>query len=555
MLKVLVVATWGFPGSWRRVDYAAPVPPKDVNKWGKLAEWGMAKEKEYYSSHDVYHSSHSASFALACSLVKQGFSVRVLVFGVDTLAATPKPSCAPNDKLCEDLRKKLVELGCLAPEGLSYDAVRGRALEVLKLYAEGFKRELGECMNNVEVDYAIVPGTGVYRCELGGQTNIAYKLTGSPLNAYATIRLKTLEKLVSQHSRNEPVDAVVLDTSHGVNYLPVLAREAVVEAVKLCSTLYNRNTGFALVNSDPVQAANPDKLWIHLVEAWSFKPSLAQLLASRQPSEPYLRTLYKTSPHGKARELNDTADEVWKKYKGLLEGLKLAVSHGLALYVATKLLDLDHNKLEEDIKNLSKLLDEALSEREVKLGRDTILVEHSYAAMPSLLDLVDMLRLASNLSTKLHSTKDEMSHKVGGNVLVKASWLEKFTEEDLGAPETALTVLKNELYDIERRVKNIEQMLRSLGYDVSKPIPYKIVYEATSTIIAEHRQAREPEQSEETCSPGSVGERNFLAHAGLERNTFLVYMNKDELYIGYKRECLETIENLVNNLARTSKRG
>ena len=70
---------------------------------------------------------------------------------------------------------------------------------------------------------------------------------------------------------------IILDTTHGINYMPVAAYRATIAAARMISTMFNILVDFMQYNSDPIVGIPPKDmiLNIHLVRREHFTPNKA----------------------------------------------------------------------------------------------------------------------------------------------------------------------------------------------------------------------------------------------------------------------------------------
>lgn len=96
--RILVVATWGLPSPWRKVNYLLEVKPPSIEEWGKYSEW------QPYDGKPI--SSYSTTVALIKALEEFGWSTKALIFGLETLAS----SSAGGDNEKKDVNQKHSEI-------------------------------------------------------------------------------------------------------------------------------------------------------------------------------------------------------------------------------------------------------------------------------------------------------------------------------------------------------------------------------------------------------------------------------------------------------------
>ena len=536
---VLVVGVWGFPGSWLLAGYRSLVPPRDPGRWGRLVYWGLGERVDL----------HSTLVALAKTLLDSGWCVRVVVYGLDSLAAPPRrrdPGRIPGD---DEVRRGLVEeTNALidefyASDPRDYGEVVGRAERVLRLYVEGYFGEAG--LDLSLVDLVVVPGVGVFQLKGGDGGFKRYVFRGSPQNTLALLELDLYRRLHTYRPR-----AVVLDVSHGINFLPVLAVSALRWAVKTYSALEGVEVGVAVVNSDPVESHGQEAT-LHLVDARVVSRRPLEVLADVvgevwrlvEGVKAYKMLVREERPPKELLELDKTVRMVAKKYASLAGTMLRVADYGLLLYLAHQLTDTDPNEILKDAKKVEELLSKAMARR-VEAGGDTVIVSHGFSLNASgILDTIYTLHLLAKMAREAPGLIEE----VEGYRMAGLDRLRSYAER-VGLREPAKTLLYNELRDLEKRVNLYRKVT---GEALEKPTPYRLVYKALEAqaldLLDEDRRQdllKDLEKSAESkmCD---VDTRNFYAHAGLEQNAIAVAVKGDRILVGYHPQCLEKLAETI----------
>ncbi len=121
-------------------------------------------------------------------------------------------------------------------------AVNHNVYGILDSYDEtidSIKKKVREYMCGLEADIHVLPGT---------ISKIDGRVVGKPRDFYYMM-LYTMTNLLKKHPRKR----VLLDTTHGVNYMPTLAYQAVKEALSLVGPpTGNDDARLEVYNSDPV---------------------------------------------------------------------------------------------------------------------------------------------------------------------------------------------------------------------------------------------------------------------------------------------------------------
>ncbi|MEM0249085.1 MAG: TM1812 family CRISPR-associated protein, partial [Ignisphaera sp.] len=375
-------------------------------------------------------------------------------------------------------------------------------------------KEVGE---QLAASVSVLPGIGVYRA-CSNLRRFVYR--GSPLNTYAALLIDLADAL----NCVDP-DLVVLDISHGVNYLPVLGREAVHKSIRLYSALRGKKVVVAVVNSDPVQEPGQSS-HIHLVELRTYEEKPLELFESTvsdlSMEELKPRALERVEPPKEIQELSKLIDYTSKSYTDLVNALTRASSYGLVLYILTRMAGLDLGELERDISSLEGKVKDALYSRSVRLEGDSVTVEHKYAVTPGVVDLLSALRLLKRLREAI-----KLDFKAGEG-WVELELLEKLGGE-LGLSRIASKILMYEVQDIEKHVNALESLEDAIAREKLREV----------LMEAEHKARSRPEQR---CQ---ANERHFYAHAGLERNIVEVKKQNEKIYIRYIPACLELVNEII----------
>jgi CRISPR-associated protein Csx1 len=249
--RALLVATWGLPSGWSCVRY---IPPKfsDHEPCKKPTEFE-------YSEHCGYYFSSTS--AIYNELNRAGLDVKVVIVGQDTLVARcggkPKQEqrqcrCKGDDrkhvvdeKYCSDNEKLFEEIQ--RGKTVSYADLRERAEKVLMDYAGAY---LGD---DADVDVIALPGIGYYN---------GYVFDSPLENAKFVLAKELYDKL-----RNYKPDVVVLDITHGLNYIPAMTYSTIATLTKALYVVKERPRCVYVLNSDSVtQQSQRKDVRLNIVE-------------------------------------------------------------------------------------------------------------------------------------------------------------------------------------------------------------------------------------------------------------------------------------------------
>lgn len=558
-MKILVIGVWGFPGSWHKAKYYPPIPPKDKNKWTRLVEWEL-DSKEIVT--------RSTTVAITRILLDHGHKVHIKIYGLDTLASPPRIRSnktvddEPGFKqLAEEHSQKLDEYHDTDPK--NYGDILERARSVLKMFADEYFNEIdGDIKKKIMLK--ILPGIGFFTLSRSnGSSRKKYEFHGSPQNTAVALEYDLLKTM-----REIGVDAVVLDISHGINYLPVVAVEAVLRAARMYSALHGTSLPVAIFNSDPVMKSNQEAR-IHVINVLKLdeKPFtiLKKILLSLRGERVY-KMLETSMPPKVLDKLHSIINEVNKNYLGYAKVLASGIEYGLILYsvVVSREIGSKENieRLDKSIKDLEEAIEKAVLCREVYLDEKIVKIKHNYTLQHNtVMDILYLLLSLKNIAEKIKGLKAEDN-------LIDIDSLKKYTEE-IGLSGVGRIIFDNEISDIERRVKEFFKNLDNLQVKLEEPVIYTLVYDLYSDFkllpcknnVEEQIEGYEASKKiivqiikkiiniecggKDKCI---INDRNFFAHAGLERNSIHVAMRNNKVLIGYRPQCLEEVENIIKRV-------
>lgn len=100
---------------------------------------------------------------------------------------------------------------------------------------------------------------------------IAPNIYGNPQSYFSYVYISALEEMI-----NNDIDEVILDITHGINYMPVLAKDAITLALatyvayKSIKEVKEKKVKFTVYNSDPVTGNNPGPYKINIISETTF---------------------------------------------------------------------------------------------------------------------------------------------------------------------------------------------------------------------------------------------------------------------------------------------
>jgi CRISPR-associated protein Csx1 len=528
--RALLVATWGLPSGWSCVRY---IPPKfsDHELCKKPTEFE-------YSEHGGYYFSSTS--AIYYELNRAGLDVKVVIIGQDTLVARcggkPRPEqrqCCCDDEQCcckgDDKKRVVDEKYCSDNEKLfeeiqrgktvSYADLRGRAEKVLRDYAGAY---LGD---DAHVDVIVLPGIGYYN---------GYVFDSPLENAKFVLAKELYDKL-----RNYKPDVVVLDITHGLNYIPAMTYSTIATLTKALYVVKERPRCVYILNSDPVtQQSQCKDVRLNVVEVVDMKKeeiTIKDMLREigefntasvniqtsdkrrgKEPDEELLNIIPK--------ELLNIISDVRKNDKKLNElsqsyvkCLGNALEYGMMLYVAVKLSDKNFDNFVNYAKNQVDRLYEFINKNVfIKYNNNTVVVSRPYAVNSDVMFQYVVSDILSHLKHEIMKCRDDTG--VNGYDLV---CLSEFVESIKVSKPVYV------LFDHEaKKIMEISTKHPNIIVDVPK-------------LLCEVYNEAEPVRCRRECKRCSPNQRDLIAHAGLEMTVTEVYKKANRVFVKYVEDDAE----------------
>jgi CRISPR-associated protein Csx1 len=442
-------------------------------------------------------------------------------------------------------------------ESTSYEEIVERVGENIR----GFIRDLGiEAGDRIEV--LVQPNIGFYT--LNNKEIRGIRAIGSTNNYMLTFALslsRVLEEFMVQlqNSREKRVE-VYLDITHGVNYMPVLARAALYHILSSIGIFLN--TKLVVLNSDPVVYSPKSKesesstyedhaiKKIHEVEVQDpiipehlFFPHLYNLYEKRvkQRREPVLfksligreRKLETIDLRGEFEERVDKLGEIEDRLISevfqcgrevniidcVTNLLAFASSIQFILPLWILYLKPQLNELEDTmpLSKLEKITREKVLKETIiaKIYNNTLYIIHTAEPTMVLLDIVKALLAMEALSTLGYKDINPQ------NITLRDLTLDKiFSEKPIARYSPILRYFSNRLkFDVKRVKEQIKEWLenRRSNLDSTRDIEVPL-----AKIYNEKSNKQVNFKSEDF-------ERNFISHSGLEYNIVKLVISRNIL--------------------------
>ncbi len=366
-----------------------------------------------------------------------------------------------------------------------------------------FKNKYYEFVNSKEELPYIIISYGV-----GNFNRISF--TGKLRDFYSYLLYKLTKfltnNILNKGEKDKEIE-VHLDLSHGINFMPVLTYKALKEILQILAI--TKDITLKVYNSEPVIGRETSyKYTIHLVEESRIIPAPCNtkikenkfLKINKQSciSNEERRNIFQ-----KVKFLNsDQTSELSAFLSSVYNGFPLVL---FTFFPSQELISSFETKIDELIKVYEDNIKVELRDTECKISRDLFFTN-------------DFETLTKAFFTTMLLYEDSIKRKK--------------------------EVLINEIEEVAQKVfkfdKKLEIKIGEEIYNLNKlsSIPsfwelYNIIY----TGFHSYRNQRKDIP---------IDERNFMAHAGFERNGVKLKREKNHIYIKYAEEKLDTIRKLCN---------
>jgi CRISPR-associated protein Csx1 len=506
--KALLIATWGLPLTWNCVKY---IPPKLGGD--KLCK--RPSECEYVQDGKYSFSSTSAIYE---ELLRGGWDVKVVIVGQDTLVAKcqGQGSASTQGKdqcsgMCrEDEKRGIDEEYCHGNDELfnkvksggsiHYEELLRRAEDVLRSYAKALLG--GDVESRLRV--VVLPGVGHYN---------GYRFENFLENA----KFVLMKELYEELSAYKP-SVVVLDISHGVNYMPTMTYSVIAMLGRALYVTEGLPRQVVTLNSDPpvrcgdvrinvVDVMDMDKEGVTINDVLGSIGKFEGAILNVQPQKGI-------EVNEKLRALRKDERRLGELSKIYVELISKALDYGMMLYIATRL-----TQKEEDFEEFKSLVYDKTTKADNVIKRyanikyeaknDSVVVSRTFVVNSDLVLQYVATEVLEHVKcvTKCCRVEDGYDLRCLSDLA-----------DSLKVSDFARTIFKNEVDII---TKNYGDKL------TGKP---KLLCEVMGY---------------GDCKECSANKRDLIAHAGLERNVTYVYKQSDRVLAKYGEKCLEEIERIL----------
>jgi CRISPR-associated protein Csx1 len=493
-----------------------------VATWGNPFEWGKA----YYR---LAESENKVESVTSLSLLMEELSPNLTVVLI------------PETLICVDAIKRYGG-EVLSPKLSGKDEYRRLILGLRKSIEGFFKKNLP---GKREVKVVVVPNVGEYGYE-GVKFKWMLPRGGriSPDSAYASyVLISTILGIIEVSRRAEEV-SIYLDTTHGINFMPLAAYRAVMAASRITSAFYGLKIGFEQYNSTPYPRGIRKEETGELPELEVFsvkKEIITPVKAAQRLVYSYL-SREDLKPIRFARSLNKEEISEIKERLKVLE--KIQEIHGRAKSVASSIhysmplaflqfskeVEIDVDGMENLIGEMEKHMGELLSYIDVKEEEGKLSIEHlvtqSYEDLKSLLSAFSLISYGRNCVKLLKN-----------NIKIH----EGLVEAPLNTLRKTVGYLQGPLTEVaENEISSFRE----------KPSPEEL---RKMIETAEKNRKR-------WISPGEKGfqcedvKRIMIAHAGLAFKSIEVMFNGSEIWLRYRRDCLERTREIIKKALEDTRK-
>ena len=404
--------------------------------------------------------------------------------------------------------------------------------------------ESGEyCVDSGRIELKVLPGIGRFKPRGSGLVNFigdinAFRVAAS-ISAYEFI------------SRMNP-ETLILDISHGINYMPVYVRQSVYDAFNAYVALGGKKEArWVVYNSEPFsREANVKDLRLNIVEDVEI-----DVLKGRNHLYNEFESLYvdgNFNPYEPNVKKLESIHEWRKLNESAIKFVKFSTT-GLIIPLidAMKgLIEIKREKLMNELKKYSYLenCDDIVK---ITANENSLNIQYLYTPQYQTILMIFIRDIVEKLSDK-EIIEIENTYEI--------ETLKRIAEKFIREP--GKTLVKNEISQIKERTEICEK----LQIKLNEWTPYKTIIEISEkpvkiedknikkliTIYRDYKNKKIEEEKfkeilmkgieniqediEKSMKTKSIDKRNFIAHASLESNITLISTRNGKIYLKYSTE-------------------
>jgi len=289
----------------------------------------------------------------------------------------------------------------------------------------------------------------------------------------------------------EKIIEVILDITHGINYMPTLTYRALREILQILA--YTYDVKLKVLNADPyIRQVKPEKLNTNVIEETKILPNLVAYRSDKRPIEP-------RKDHNKYGQIIDNLlRQHYDKRK--IHIFLSAFIHAMPVFIINYLMN------SQNTKNLINHISQEF-ENSIKINKNQkIIIERNFEYRIEFENLIKTYLVSSILEAKGFSSKADIPLRDIQQLKNKV-----------------FSKLKVESHRIDVEIDNINK-LNNLQQD----------YQVYAQLL--NKQIKD-----------EIGERNFFAHAGFEHNAIELRINNNAIELRINQQLKQTAENLLEN--------
>lgn len=543
--------------------------------WGQPVYWGDANY--HYDGTSLYTC---CSLMVLLKRIVDGYVVssvkRVYLFGLDSVVDTNRVSefCRKGDggSICRNVVCRYIENGYRFDDGCFNDY--HRLIEGVSKFYEHVYKELLEKSFEGSSYKDIIEGSS-YKDIINSLRNVVKVVVlpalGSPgglfrfvgsVEDYVALSLISLGEDLANLDKslvgNCDNITVVFDSTHGINYSPVLTAKVSEIVAQILRLRYNINVFLEIYNSDPYPPkSSSDKPELNINRV--FEKHVTEIEIPRPDDLKDFVSFSKNSRCVEEAKRNDKNldNESTKNLRSVIDNkLKGIIKNVLASLYSPSPLALLYSCY--DYQNYWK-------NRKDMCSSDSKCIK----------DFQELLSKIKNMwieNVKIRDKCIERSISIKLNTL----WSLLITDSVCRHVENLIDKHQNPIYEIDQNTRSQAKnsimfklsLLKYLAENIYTRINFALNYLIQNEIsiieylskdkikeneCREYREISELKTVENTDKQRSqrISERNLIAHAGLLRDFVKICKQNNELYIGYKDT--ETIENIYKHLKNILK--
>jgi CRISPR-associated protein Csx1 len=422
------------------------------------------------------------------------------------------------------------------------------------LNVSGFLKSGDYCVDLGRVELRILPGIGRFKPR---GSDVTIDFIGN-INAFRVAASISAYEFISEIKP----ETLILDISHGVNYMPVYVRQSVYDAFNAYVASSGGSGRWVVYNSEPfTKGANVEDLRLNIVEDVEINAVRAREYLYNEFESLYVNGNFK--PY-KPDVKNLESVRVWRKLnEQIIKFVKFSMMGQILPLIESmkELIRFESEKLMCELKKYS-YLEDCDDIVDVKSNGKSLKVQYLHAPQYQTTLMIFIKNIVEKQSDR-EIIEAEDGYEIEG--LKKVA--EKFIREPGG------TLVKNELSQMRERA----ELCRELQLKLNEWTPYKAIIEVGEKqvefedrkikLILIYRNYKDGKMKEEKfkeiivrerenlqkdlkefMKTKSIDKRNLIAHASLEGNITLLSMRNEKIYVKHSPE--KDLQEQLNNILK-----